>query len=777
MKIFKRDGREQEVSFDKIIDRIKYSSENLSNIIEPVEIAQKVISFVKDGIHTREIDEVTAQICMDMSIQHPDFQSLASNVIISNHHKNTIGCFSDKIIKLYKNRDHDNKLHPIVSKHLYRLVMKHKTQLDKMIDYERDYQFDYFGFKTLEKSYLLRIHKNGSTEIVERPQDMFLRVSLALHGDDLESVRNSYELLSNKYFTHASPTLFNAGTPRSQYSSCFLLGMADSVDGIFKCISDCAHISKWSGGLGVCASDIRAKGSLIRGTNGKTDGIIPMLRVMNDVAVYINQSGKRKGAIAIYLEPHHPDILEFLDLRKNHGKEEMRARDLFTAVWLNDYFIECVREDKEWHLFCPDECPGLSEAYGDTYKELCLKYLEDGKARKTVKARDVWKAMIVSQIETGTPYMSNKDAANLCSNQKNIGTIKNSNLCCEVYLYNSPEEYAVCTLASLCLPSYVVDGVFDHEKLREVVYQVVANLNKIIDLNYYPVKETKRSNMKHRPLGVGVQGLADVYLKMRLPYDSPEAMQLNKEIFETIYYAALEKSVQLAKTEGTYESWDGCPMSKGLFQFDMWRERGHDVSLSKRWDWDALRERVMEHGLRNSTLVALMPTASTSQIMGNQESFEPYTSNIYSRKTLAGNFTIINKFLINDLIELGLWNKDMVQELKRSKGSVQNMDIPQELKDLYKTIWEVKQKVMIDQSADRGPFVCQSQSMNLYFQDPQFSRINSALLYAHKRGLKTMCYYVRTRAASDAIQFTVAKKEEPIIEVIDDEEVCVSCSG
>ncbi len=779
MKIIKRDGREQEVSFDKIIDRIKYSSENLSSVIEPVEIAQKVISYVKDGIHTKEIDEVTAKICMDMSILHPDFQELASNIIISNLHKNTITGFSDKITILYKNRDHDGKLHPLVSKKLYRTTMKYKTQIDKMMDYERDFLFDYFGYKTLEKSYLLRVWSKDDYQIVERPQDMFMRVSLALHDEDLEQVLKSYNFLSQKYFTHASPTLFNAGTQRSQYASCFLLYMQDSMEGIYKCMSDCANISKWAGGLGVCISDIRSKGSLIRGTNGPSNGIVPMLRVMDATAVFANQGSRRKGAIAAYIEPHHPDILDFLDLRKNHGKEENRARNLFTAVWLNDYFIQRIKEDKTWSLFCPDECPGLSDVYGKEYEELYQRYESEGKARRVLKAREVWKAMIVSQIETGTPYMLNKDACNLCSNQNNIATIKCSNLCAEIVEISSPEEYAVCTLASLCLPTYVEDGVFNHDKLREVVHQVVVNLNKIIDLNFYPVKETKKSNMRHRPMGIGVQGLADVYLKMKLAYDSEEAMQLNREIFETIYYSALEQSVSLAVRDGTYETYDGCPLSRGKFQFDMWRDRGVDVELSKRWDWEGLRQDIITNGVRNSLLVALMPTASTSQIMGNQESFEPYTSNVYTRKTLAGNFTVINKYLIHELIELGLWTHELRQELIRSSGSVQSLKIPDDLKERYKTIWEIKQKVMIDQSADRGPFVCQSQSLNLYFDNPQFQKINSALLYAHKKNLKTLSYYIRTRAASDAVQFTVEQKSkmEDISNEEEEEEVCVSCSG
>ncbi len=783
MKIIKRDGREQEVSFDKIIDRIKYCSDKLSSVIEPVEIGQKVIGYVKDGIHTKEIDEVTAKICMDMSILHPDFQELASNIIISNLHKNTITGFSDKITILYKNRDQDNKPHPIVSNKLYRLTMKYKTQIDKMIDYERDFLFDYFGFKTLEKSYLLRIRNGNNEKIIERPQDMFMRVSLALHGENLEEVQKSYDLLSQKYFTHASPTLFNAGTPRSQYASCFLLFMEDSIDGIYKCISDCAHISKWSGGLGVCVSDIRGNGSLIRGTNGKTGGLIPLLKVLDATSVYIDQGGRRKGAIAIYLEPHHPDIMDFLDLRKNHGKEENRARNLFTAIWLNDYFIQRVKEDKSWSLFCPDECPGLSDVYGKKYEELYLKYESEKKARKVLKAREVWKAMIVSQIETGTPYMLNKDATNECSNQKNIGTIKSSNLCAEIVEVSNTEEYAVCTLASLCLPSYVVNGQFDYNKLREVVHQVVSNLNKIIDLNYYPVKETKKSNMRHRPMGIGVQGLADVFLKMKIPYDSEQAMAVNKLIFETIYFSSLEQSIKLAQKDGVYETYKGSPISEGKLQFDMWKERGIDVELSGMWDWDNLRKQIEQYGVRNSLLVALMPTASTSQIMGNQESFEPYTSNVYSRKTLAGNFTVINKYLINELIENNLWTHGLRQDLLRNGGSVQMLDIPQEIKERYKTIWEIKQKVMIDQSADRGPFVCQSQSLNLYFNNPQFQKINSALLYAHKKNLKTMSYYIRTRAASDAIQFTVEQKinKNNINNNNDnddnDDEHCVACSG
>jgi ribonucleoside-diphosphate reductase alpha chain len=765
MRIVKRDGRIQECNFDKITARIRNECESIegTSVLDPSTIAQKVITFVKDNIHTSEIDEVTARVLSGMSTIHPDYTKLASRIIMSNHHKNTLGCFSDKIEKLYKNRDSQMKLHSLVSRGIYNLTMKYKNQLNKIIDYERDFLIDYFGFKTLERSYLLKIHGVG---IIERPQDLFLRVSLALHQDDLENVKKSYDLMSLKYFTHATPTLFNAGTQRPQLSSCFLLGIDDSITSIFKCLSDCAQISKWSGGIGIGISDIRANNSLIKGTNGKTNGLIPMLRVFNETALYVNQGGKRNGSIALYLEPHHPDFLDFLDIRKNSGDEMRRARDLFTAVWTSDLFLERVKNNETWSFMCPDTCTGLSDAYGQEYVDLYTHYEEQKMYTSQMPARDVWKAIITSQIETGTPYMSNKDAANLCSNQKNIGTIKNSNLCNEVYEVSNTKEYAVCTLASVCLPKFVKDGVFDYQELIQVVSQMTINLNKVIDLNYYPVKETKTSNSKHRPIGIGVQGLADTYLSMKMAYDSDEAKELNKRIFETIYYASVQESCNLAKQYGVYDTFEGSPISQGKFQFDLWKDRGFNVELSGMYDWETLRTNVMTHGVRNSLLIALMPTASTSQIMGNTEAFEPITSNIYTRKTIAGDFIIVNKFLMNELIELGLWDESIKDTIIRNNGSVQSIEqIPADIRARYKTVWELKQKVLIDQSADRAPFVCQSQSLNLYFSKPQFQTIHSALMYGYSRGLKTMSYYTRTQAMSEAVAFTV------------NEPNCESCSG
>jgi ribonucleoside-diphosphate reductase alpha chain len=1143
MRVIKRDGRFQDCSFDKITLRIKLICDKIGSSIDPVPIAQKVITYVKDLIHTSEIDEVTARILTGMSTIHPDYAKIGSTIIISNLHKNTLGCFSDKIEKLYKNRDSHGKLHSIVTKKMYTLTMKNKSTLNKMIDYERDFLIDYFGFKTLEKSYLLRINKEESVEIVERPQDIFLRVSLSLYGDNMELVEESYNLMSNKYFTHATPTLFNAGTPREQLASCFLLSNEDSIENIYKCISDCAQISKWSGGIGIGMSTIRGKGSLIRGTNGRTNGIVPMLKVFNETALYVNQGGKRNGSIAVYLEPHHTDFFDFLDIRKNHGDEMRRARDLFIAVWISDLFMDRVKANGTWSLMCPDKCPGLSDVYGDEYKELYERYESEKKYNVQIPAREVWKAIITSQIETGTPYIMNKDAVNHCNNQKNVGVIRNSNLCvapetliltdsghktikeicgknvsvwngkeysdveivktgenqklmkvnfsdgselvctpyhkfyiqdgylgkqqqdpinskhvrkmearelepdmklikcnfpviekknkfesaythgvfcgdgtysktekesdpctyksiegqayckrhishypdsdntsdyclsmnnsnalivslydekikllkhldyvstgqvingklnvilprtlkekyfvptdysiksrmewfsgyadadgcivkngetnqslqicsihkeflmniklmlqecgvntnvssiirekslladgnggkrfydtkpqwrllvasCELqrlmtlgfnpnrlivkqmdiqrnsrqfntvvsteelkrtddtYCFNEPlrnagifngviagncaeivefsstKEYAVCTLASICLPKFVENGTFDHQLLYTVVRQVTRNLNRVIDINYYPVKETKTSNNRHRPIGVGVQGLADVYLMLKLPYDSDEARKINKEIFETIYFAGLSESNEIAKKDGVYESYSGSPLSNGKFQFEMWRDRGFPVELSGMWDWESLRANIAEHGVRNSLITALMPTASTSQIMGNTESFEPITANIYTRKTIAGDFIVINKFLLNELIGLDLWNESVKDNLLANNGSIQSIStIPDEIKKRYKTVWEIKQRNLIDQSADRAPFICQSQSLNLYFSNPQFNKIHSALLYANDRGLKTLSYYTRTQAASEAVAFTIPVEAEP---------ECVSCSG
>jgi ribonucleoside-diphosphate reductase alpha chain len=667
---------------------------------------------------------------------------------------------------------------------VYEVVQKHKAQLDSSVIYDRDFKYDYFGFKTLERSYLLRI--NGL--VAERPQHMLMRVSLGIHKEDIDAVLKTYDLLSEGWFTHATPTLFNSGTPKPQMSSCFLLTMKeDSIDGIYETLKSCAKISQAAGGIGLSIHDIRATGSYIKGTNGTSNGIVPMLRVFNDTARYVDQGGgKRKGSFAIYVEPWHADIMDFLDLKKNHGKEEQRARDLFYALWTPDLFMQRVKENGDWTLMCPNECPGLSDAYGPAFEALYTKYEAEGKGRKTIKAQDLWFKVLESQIETGTPYMLYKDAANMKSNQKNLGTIKSSNLCTEIIEYTAPDEIAVCNLASLALPKYVEDGVFNHNKLFEVTYQATINLNRIIDNNYYPVEEARNSNMRHRPIGLGVQGLADAYILMRYPFDSPEAAQLNKDIFETIYYAAMTASKDLAIVEGPYQTWEGSPVSQGIFQFDMW-----GVQPSNRWEWDVLREEVKTHGVRNSLLLAPMPTASTAQILGNNECFEPYTSNVYTRRVLSGEYIIVNKHLLKDLVKAGLWNMDMRQKLMVSNGSIQNInEIPQDLKDLYKTAWEISQKVIIEQAADRGAFICQSQSLNIFMENANFGKLTSMHFYGWEKGLKTGMYYLRTKAATDAIKFTVDKaavqesiqktEEENMAAIacsLDDPDGCEMCSG
>ena len=704
-----------------------------------------------DGISTREIDEITARILMSMSSINLDYQHIASKIVISNLHKNTIDSFSEKNKVLFDAG--------LISDTVRNIVVQHTEELDALVDYSRDYLFDFFGFKTLERSYLLKINDI----IVERPQDIFMRISIALYKDDIPEVAKSYNMLSNKYFTHATPTLFNMGTRRQQGASCFLESMEDSLEGIFKCITDSAKISKWAGGIGVAISDIRSKGSVIKGTNGKTDGIIPMLRVFNDTMVYINQGGKRNGSAAFYLEPHHPDILDFLDIRKNHGDESRRARDLFTAIWINDLFMERVKENGVWSLMNSVDCPDLTTIYGKEYRERYNFYESNGVYNSQMPARDLWKAIITSQIETGTPYIVNKDAVNELSNQQNIGTIKSSNLCAEVCEYTSPDEIAVCTLASICLPMCVKGNEFDYELLRQITHQVVRNLNKMIDNNFYPVPETKNSNERHRPIGMGVQGLADVYLALGHAYDSPEASEINKRIFETIYFAGLEESNRLAINDGVYSTFRGSPLSQGKFNFDLFADRtGSQVSLSGMWDFDSLRTKIVESGLRNSLLIALMPTASTSQIMGNTESFEPITTNMYTRKTLAGDFVVINKFLMKDLVSRGLWNETVKNQVVDADGSIQGISsIPDDIKLKYKTVWELKQRNLIDQSADRTPFICQSQSLNLYFKNPSFNIIHSALTYAHGRSLKTMVYYTRTLAVSSSTKFTTQSVSTP----------------
>ena len=761
--VIKRNGSKEEVSFDKVTKRIKKLCYGLEEEINPIIIAQKVCSQIYDNVSTVELDELAAQICISLESTNLNYGVLASRIIISNNHKSTSPSFSETIYLLYNNKNTNDEKCPLIADDVYEIIMKNKDKLNTIINYEKDYLFDYFGYKTLEKAYLMKIND----KVIERIQHLYMRVSIGIHKDDLKSAIQSYELMSNKYFIHATPSLYNAGTPKPQFSSCFLMGMDDSVKGIYKAISDIAEISACAGGIGISLSKIRSKNSYIKGTNGYSNGIIPLCRVLNEAARHINQSGKRPGSIAVYIEPHNVEILEFLELRKNTGSENERARDLFLALWVSDLFMKRVETDSEWSLFDSNECKNLDDYYGDEYEELYLKYEKNGKARKVISARKVWNYILTSQIETGTPYLTFKDSVNKKSNQMNIGTIKNSNLCNEIVQYSDDKEYAVCTLASIALPNFVSDDgkEFNFDKLIEVTSVVVKNLNKIIDINYYPVPETELSNKKHRPMGVGVQGLNMVYFKMGFPFDSIEAKELNKQIFETLYYAALLTSHQIAKETSPYSTFEGSPISKGIFQFDMW-----NVKPSDRYDWNSLRENIIKDGVANSLLIALMPTASTSQILGNSECFEPITSNIYTRRTMAGDFMVINKYLVKDLTELGLWDIQMKNMIIANNGSIQNIsNIPQNIKDLYKTVWEIKQKVIIDQSIDRGPFVCQTQSMNLFFEEPTQIALTSAFFYGWKNGLKTGVYYVRTKPKAQAQQFTIDPKNE--------DEVCEMCSA
>jgi ribonucleoside-diphosphate reductase alpha chain len=763
MEVIKRDGRRETVKFDKITARIEKLSYSLNrNYVEPVQIAMKVINGIYDGVTTSELDNLAAEICATMATIHPDYAILAARIAISNLQKNTDKSFSKTMKQLYEYIDpKTGERAGLLSDETYQVIKKHADALNSAIIYDRDFGYDYFGFKTLERSYLLKMHSKPA----ERPQHMLMRVAVGIHGDDLDAVIETYNLLSERWFTHATPTLFNAGTPKPQLSSCFLLTMQeDSILGIYDTLKQCALISQSAGGIGLSIHNIRATGSYIKGTNGHSNGIIPMLRVFNDTARYVDQGGnKRKGAFAIYLEPWHADIFEFLDLKKNHGKEENRARDLFYAMWISDLFMKRVENDENWSLFCPNEAPGLAEVWGEEFDKLYTQYEAEGRARKVIKAQELWFKIIESQIETGTPYMLYKDACNSKSNQKNLGTIKSSNLCTEILEYTSPDEVAVCNLASLALPKFVVNGRFDHQKLFEVTKVVTRNLNKIIDVNYYPVPEARRSNMRHRPIGLGIQGLADVFAMLRMPFDSEEARGLNKDIFETIYFAALTSSMEQAQKFGHYESYPGSPISQGIFQFEMWGVSPE----SGRWDWEGLREQILKNGVRNSLLVAPMPTASTSQILGNNECFEPFTSNIYVRRVLSGEFVVVNKHLLNDLVKLGLWDEKMQNKLKATNGSVQDIaEIPQNLKDIYKTVWEIKQKAIIDMAADRGAYICQSQSLNIHLEDATFSKLTSMHFYAWKRGLKTGMYYLRTRPAADAIKFTVQKEEEESLEPV-----------
>ena len=777
MFVIKRNGKKEAVHFDKITARIYKLIYGLSiSEKDVIEIAKKVIQGIYDNVTTTELDNLAAETAAAQTTIHPDFSVLAARIAVSNLHKNTLKSFSKTAQLLYEYTDPITQTHaPLISEEIYKIIRKNADELDSSLIYDRDYNFDYFGFKTLERSYLIRT--NG--KVTERPQHLFMRVALGIHKEDIQAAIETYNLMSEKWFIHATPTLFNAGTPKPQMSSCFLLSMTeDSIAGIFDTLKRCALISQSAGGIGVSIHNIRSTGSYIKGTGGISNGIIPMLRVFNDTARYVDQGGgKRKGAIAVYIEPWHSDIFDFIDIRKNHGKEEMRARDLFPALWIPDLFMQRVEADQMWSLFDPNEAQGLYEVYGEKFNELYTTYENEGKFRKQIKARELWTAILEAQIETGTPYMCYKDAVNEKSNQKNIGTIRSSNLCTEIMEYTNADEVSVCNLASLALPRYVSSGGFDFQKLYEVTKIVTRNLNKIIDGNYYPIPETKTSNDRHRPIGLGVQGLADVFLLLRLPFESPEARRLNKDIFETIYFASMEASMDLAKEQGAYSSFAGSPLSEGKFQFDLWQ-----VVPSDRWDWEKLRQEVMTHGVRNSLLLAPMPTASTSQILGNNECFEPYTSNIYNRRVLSGEFVVVNKFLLKDLIELGLWNPTMKNKLIAENGSVQNIpEIPTELKELYKTVWEIKQKTIIDMAAERGAFICQSQSLNLFMAEPNLAKLTSMHFHAWKSGLKTGMYYLRTKAAVDAIKFTVDTQlllgQSQVACSLDNPEECLACGS
>jgi len=764
MYVLKRDGRKEPIMFDKITARIKKLCYSFNPLVDPVRVAMRVIEGLYDGVTTSELDNLAAEIAATMTTTHPDYASLAARISVSNLHKNTIKSFSETMKDLhYYVNPITGKKASLISDEVYKVIKKNAEELDSKIIYNRDFGYDYFGFKTLERSYLLKI--NG--QIVERPQHMLMRVSVGIHLDDLEAVTDTYELMSKKYFTHATPTLFNSGTPKPQMSSCFLLTMQDdSIDGIYDTLKQTAKISQSAGGIGLSIHNIRSTGSYISGTNGTSNGIVPMLKVFNDTARYVDQGGgKRKGSFAIYIEPWHSDIFDFLDLKKNHGKEEMRARDLFYAMWLPDLFMKRVEKNAKWTLMCPNECPGLYDCHGDEFDKLYLKYEKQSKGRKTIKARELWEKILESQIETGTPYMLYKDSANRKSNQKNLGTIRSSNLCTEILEYTSKDEIAVCNLASIALPMFVEKGEFNHQKLYDVTIRVTKNLNKVIDRNYYPVKEAENSNFRHRPIGIGVQGLADAFIKLRMPFTSEKAKELNQDIFETLYFAALNASVEESKKDGPYKTYKGSPISKGEFQHNMWGVE--DKELSGRWNWGKLRKDVLKHGVRNSLLVAPMPTASTSQILGNNECFEPYTSNLYTRRVLSGEFIIVNKHLLKDLVELGLWNEDMKQELMRSNGSIQDIkQIPDELKELYRTVWEMSMKDIIDMARHRGYFIDQSQSLNLFMEGATMSKLTSMHFYAWKSGLKTGMYYLRTKSAIDPIKFTLEKKDKAEVEEI-----------
>ncbi len=774
MYVVKRDGRKEAVKFDKITARIIKMCYGLDPLVSPEAVAMKVIEGIYDGVTTTNLDNLAAEVAAAKTIDHPDYALLASRIAVSNLHKETKKTFSEVIDDMYNYIDPKTKLNAsLVAEDVYKIIQENKELLDSSIIYDRDFRYDYFGFKTLTRSYLMKL--NGS--IVERPQQMLMRVAVGIHKNNIQDAIKTYNLMSEGWFTHATPTLFNSGTPKPQMSSCFLLTMKeDSISGIYDTLKSCAQISQSAGGIGLSIHNVRATGSYIKGTNGTSNGIVPMLRVFNDTARYVDQGGgKRKGSFAIYVEPWHADIFDFLDLRKNHGKEEQRARDLFYALWIPDLFMKRVKENGEWTLMCPHECPGLADTHSADFEALYTQYEQAGKGRKTIKAQDLWFKILESQIETGTPYMLYKDAANSKSNQQNLGTIKSSNLCTEIIEYTAPDEIAVCNLASLALPKFVTeDGKFDHNKLFEVTYQATINLNRIIDENYYPVEEAKNSNMRHRPIGLGVQGLADAFISLGYPFESEEARALNREVFETIYYASMTASKDLAKVEGAYETFAGSPVSKGVFQFDMW-----GVTPTDRWEWNVLKEEVMKYGVRNSLLLAPMPTASTAQILGNNECFEPYTSNIYTRRVLSGEFIVVNKHLLKDLVKEGLWTKEMRQKIMAANGSIQGInEIPQKLKDLYKTAWEISQKALIDQAADRGAYICQSQSLNIFMENANFAKLTSMHFYGWEKGLKTGMYYLRTKAATDAIKFTVDKSvvEKPSEKTIEEQQAAIACS-
>jgi len=791
MHVTKRCGRTEIVSFDKILKRIRTIGQETYDIPVPAlqhslkinytSLAMKVIDQLYNNISTTKIDELSAEQCASMASVHPDYSTLATRLIIANHQKNTSSMFVDTMSKLYMNKDKHGKHSPLITDDMMITARTYETELNELCYHTRDYLIDYFGFKTLERAYLMKI----GDKVVERPQFMWLRVAMGIHGDNLEKIIETYELMSQKYFTHATPTLFNAGTPHPQLSSCYLIAMEDdSIEGIYNTLKDCALISKWAGGIGLHIHNVRASGSDIRGTNGSSNGIVPMLRVFNHTAKYVDQGGgKRNGSFAMYMEPWHADIESFLDLRKNHGDEDLKARDLFYAIWMSDLFMERVKAGEDWTLMCPDECPGLSEVYGDAFKTLYTYYEHEGKGRKTMKARDLWFQILDAQMETGTPYLLYKDAVNRKCNQKNLGTIKSSNLCCEITEYSDENETAVCNLASIALPAFIItdkDGnvKFDYLKLHSVARTVTYNLNKIIDVNFYPTKKTERSNFRHRPIGIGVQGLADVFILLNLPFASDKAKEINVRIFQTIYHAALTESCQIAKVDGRYSTFDGSPASQGILQFDMWEV--DPMEKVKMYDWDALKEQIQTYGLRNSLLVAPMPTASTSQILGYNECIEPITSNIYSRRTIAGDFMVVNKYLMKDLMKLDMWNDKIKNNIVANNGSIQQIDIiPDDIKEKYKTVWEIPMRNLIDMAADRGAYVCQSQSLNLWLEDPTYNNLTSMHFYGWNKGLKTGIYYLRRRARHQAQQFTIEPEKNLGNRLGGDteDEICEMCSA